>query len=72
MVNKHEAFVKLIRYVSTWVFEQESSMMGHSQHLSLLCIKQKEDFDVLIVGGEDTSTGMKPTNFHDPYGNLEK
>jgi hypothetical protein len=37
-----------------------------------VCIKQKEDFDVLIVGGEDISTGMKPTNFHDPYGNLEK
>jgi hypothetical protein len=37
-----------------------------------VCIKQKEDFDVLIVGGEDTSTGMKATNFHDPDGNLGK
>lgn len=23
-------------------------------------IKEKEGYDVLIVGGEDTSTGMKP------------
>lgn len=32
-------------------------------------IEQRQDFDVLVVGGEDTSTGMKPRDFHDPYGN---
>ncbi|CAN5975373.1 unnamed protein product [Sphagnum jensenii] len=35
-------------------------------------IEQRQDFDVLVVGGEDTSTGMKPRDFHDPYGNLAK
>ncbi|KAG0612532.1 hypothetical protein M758_6G034900 [Ceratodon purpureus] len=35
-------------------------------------IEEKDGYDVLIVGGEDTSTGMKPTDYHDPYANLEK
>lgn len=35
-------------------------------------IEEKEGYDVLIVGGEDTSTGMKPADYHDPYTNLEK
>ena len=34
--------------------------------------EQKDEFDVLIVGGEDYSTGMKPKDYHDPYGDLEK
>lgn len=35
-------------------------------------IEEKESYDVLIVGGEDTSTGMKPKDYHDPYTNLAK
>lgn len=35
-------------------------------------IEEKDGYDVLIVGGEDTSTGMAPTDYHDPYTNLEK
>lgn len=35
-------------------------------------IEPKDDFDVLIVGGEDHTTGMKPTDYYDAYGRLEK
>ncbi|XP_059077402.1 uncharacterized protein LOC131039572 isoform X2 [Cryptomeria japonica] len=35
-------------------------------------LEQKVDYDVLIVGGEDTSSGMKPKDYHDPYAQLEK
>lgn len=35
-------------------------------------LEQKPDYDVLIVGGEDTSSGMKPKDYPDPYPQLEK
>lgn len=35
-------------------------------------IEPKGEHDVLVVGGEDTSVGMKPTEYHDPYRNLER
>ncbi|KAH9310898.1 hypothetical protein KI387_025933 [Taxus chinensis] len=35
-------------------------------------LEQKPDYDVLIVGGEDTSSGMKPDDYPDTYPQLEK
>lgn len=35
-------------------------------------IEEKDGYDVLIVGGEDTSTGMKPADYHEPWKNLEQ
>jgi hypothetical protein len=35
-------------------------------------IEEKDDHDILVVGGEDHNSGMKFEDYHDAYSNLEK
>jgi hypothetical protein len=35
-------------------------------------IEEREDHDILVVGGEDHNAGMKFEDYHDAYSNLEK
>lgn len=35
-------------------------------------IEEKEDHDILVVGGEEHNSGMKFEDYHDAYSNLEK
>jgi hypothetical protein len=64
----------LVRYVNAdgCFWSRRAQWWDTADTYHYMRIEQRQDFDVLVVGGEDTSTGMKPRDFHDPYGNLAK